>query len=51
MTSPTWISFWFSNVIPHSLKTEINDEKLKHVAFTYVKLSGDGAYLDVYVDC
>ena len=39
------------NILDNALKTEINDEKLKQVAFTCVKLSDDGTYLDVYVDC
>ena len=38
------------NCLNNALKYDINDELLKHVSFTYVKLSGDKSYLNVYVD-
>ncbi len=38
------------NILNNTLKYEIIDEKLKNVSFTYVRLSGDNSFLDVYVD-
>lgn len=36
-------------VLNHTLKL-VDDPVLKHVSFTYVRLSGDKSYLKVYVD-
>ena len=38
------------NILNNTLKCEIIDDKLKNVSFTYVRLSGDNSFLDVYVD-
>ena len=38
------------NILNNCLKYEINDPELKNASFTYVQLSGDKSYLNVYVD-
>ena len=39
------------NILNNCLKFEINDPELrKNASFTYVQLSGDKSYLNVYVD-
>lgn len=38
------------NVLNNTLKYEMNDPIFKMVSFTYVRLSGDKSYLNVYVD-
>lgn len=37
-------------ILNNTLKYKITNDKLKNVSFTYVKLSGDNSFLDVYVD-
>lgn len=38
------------NTLNNTLKYELDDPIFKKVSFTYVKLSGDKSYLNVYVD-